>query len=242
MGNVTAAWKGPPSELLKMIQLLPLMLTGRAPDPTGEVRRLYIRLGLVALSIIRTSFIIKARGGTDAAGIRWKPLAASTVRSRLRKAKLPTERQARRELEEARATVARTGRGQKKLERAKARAGKVFNPTLEILRDTGRLLMSLSPVLAGPGAQASTPGVPPGVAQPPSQAGQIFNIRPGFVDVGTNVVYGGAHHYGTSRIPRRQLWADWAAWPPPWKSLVESEIQQGLQRLLAALLLRGRRS
>lgn len=237
-------WKGSRASLLRALQQLPALLAGRLHDPTGEVRRLYVRLGLVALSVIRASFVVKARGGTDAAGLKWAPLAPSTVRARLRKAKLPTERQARRELEAAYEVLARTSRGHKRLERAKAKADKVFNPKLEILRDTGRLLMSLSPAVMG----AQVPGVP---VAPPENAGEmlpqgsgdrVFRLRPGFVDVGTNVVYAPTHHHGRRPVPRRPLWAEWSRWPPEWRDLFHGELARGVARLVAALVARGRRS
>src|SRR5262245_27942883 len=58
------------------------MLAGRVNDPTGVVRGLHLRVGLVALSLIREAFVKKAQGGADEAGDRWQPLALATVARR----------------------------------------------------------------------------------------------------------------------------------------------------------------
>lgn len=80
-----------------------------------EANDLMLRCGVALLKIIRDAFIIKARGGTDAAGDNWKPLAPATL--------------ARRKI---------GSRGSK-------RRGRLRSVTVEILHDTGELLNSLTP-------------------------------------------------------------------------------------------------
>ena len=76
---------------------------------------------------------------------------------------------------------------------------------VEILRDTGILLNSLSP----------------GVNSPE----QIFKVEPGSVIVGTNRAGAAAHHAGSQRrnLPQRRLWPEVSSWPSHWwKKILEA--------------------
>lgn len=221
----TVSWKADPATLRRLMAQVPLYLAGRLPDPTGEVRALQIRLGVLVLSIIRQSFIEKARGRADASGLKWKPLALSTIARRRAGKSKSTGRRGRHGMANARAGVA-----------------------VEILRDTGRLLASLSPAVAQPPVLTTPPSDPlasPGVAPVSSysspRADQIFRLRPGMVEVGTNVEYAKRHHVGGGHVPARPLWADWTRWPPVWRRLVDAEIQRGVASLITALVRRGGR-
>jgi hypothetical protein len=66
------------------LRRLPGLLSGREPDPTGEVQAIQTRLGVQALSLIKEAFIQKSRGGTDEAGDRWEPLRGTTLALRMR--------------------------------------------------------------------------------------------------------------------------------------------------------------
>src|SRR5262245_1258321 len=157
---------------------LPGVLAGRLPDPGGTVRQLAEAVGVEALSIIKQEFVVKARGGTDGAGIVWKPLSPAYVAYKRRHPGLPpaAQRRPRHLLTAAQDRLWRgvfvgvwhslQGKGladdeAKGLAAAKAwrvvtaAGGRTLLETYggapaEIGRDTGRLLASLSPELPGP--------------------------------------------------------------------------------------------
>lgn len=174
----TVYFRGSRPQLRRLLADLPAIAGGRDADPTGAVRGLQLRVGMVALSLIKEAYVTKARGGTDAAGLFWPPLADSTIRRRRRG-------------------------GQKS----------------EILRDTGRLLNSLSPGVSGPSGSTD----------------QVFEVRPGEVVVGTNVEYAKYHHDGTSRLPQRRLWPEPSSWPRAWWDQLAVAARTGLIRLVALL-------
>lgn len=212
-------FRGDADELRGFLKRLPGMLAGRLPDETnGGVRAFWTRIGMVALAIIRDAFVVKARGGMDASGLQWHPHAESTITHRLRKAGLPSRWRAVKQLQRAYATVAKTGRGLKKLERAKKTAALSFSP-VEILRDTGRLLGSLSPGLV-------------------TNPDQRFEVGPGSVTLGSNVTVEGGwnlsriHHNGTATIPARPLWPDWDRWPEEWRGLIYAEMIDAIQDII----------
>lgn len=69
-------------EVKRLLRQLPAVLSGKGGDPTGIARSLSLRLGMVALSLVKQAFVEKATGGADESGLRWKPLAPSTIRGR----------------------------------------------------------------------------------------------------------------------------------------------------------------
>lgn len=77
---------------------------------------------------------------------------------------------------------------------------------VEILRDTGRLLASLSP------------GTPD----------NILRVGPGEVSVGTNVVYARTHHEGRGKVPARPLWPELDSWPQAWWDRLEEVVADGV--------------
>lgn len=62
-------------EIEALIRQIPAMMEGRVPDTYGIVRGFKLRVAFGFFSIIKENFIIKSRGGTDEAGIRWRPLS-----------------------------------------------------------------------------------------------------------------------------------------------------------------------
>ena len=93
------------------------------------------------------------------------------------------------------------------------------NAQVDILRDTGLLLNSLSP----------------GVAS----AEQIFRVLPGEVVVGTNRKWAGTHHRGLpGKIPQRRLWAEPNKWSSNWWLDIAEQGRAGLIDL-AILLVRS---
>ena len=80
---------------------------------------------------------------------------------------------------------------------------------VEILRDTGLLLNSLSP----------------GVAS----SERVFRVAPGEVIVGTNRKGAKGHHEGIpGRLPQRRLWPSPSNWPASWWDDVRDQTKQGL--------------
>ena len=75
---------------------------------------------------------------------------------------------------------------------------------VEILRDTGRLLNSLSPGILGGSGNLTT------YSKPPQDGGedQIFEVPAGEVIVGTNTIYAGTHQHGSEHIPQRKILPD----------------------------------
>lgn len=72
-------WTGTKAELMTALRALPKILAGGAPDPTGLVEGMQLRLGSKLLSHIKDAYELKSEGGTDAMGIQWPPLAPSTL-------------------------------------------------------------------------------------------------------------------------------------------------------------------
>jgi hypothetical protein len=178
----TVVFRGTVPELYAVLNSLPAVARHAAPA-------LRLRAATALLGRIKTAFVVKARGGTDAAGDRWKPLSPYTIARR------------------------RRGRG------------KDFQASdVEILRDTGELLTSLTPkVVVG-----DTPPVVPK---------QVFRLEHASVIIGTNREWALDQHEGRPHrvppLPQRRLWPAPNRWPSSWwKELAE----QGRDGLLAVLL------
>ena len=194
-------------QLAEALSRLGPTLAGRIPDPTGIADALMLRMATVLLAANKAAYIDRARGGTDAAGLAWAPLSPSTVRQRRRSpsdrrairqrfdALTPAEKKALQKVSrDARSRALANGLsrtraeavGQAAATRAARRLGMpvksvgdiLSTRSVEILRDTGRLLNSLSQVVA-----------------------------PGTIAVGTNVAYAKYHHSTDprNRLPRRPV-------------------------------------
>lgn len=175
--------------IVEAITRLPHEATGGGT----AARALMTRIGMTVLSRIKRAFVVKARGGTDDAGDRWAPLAPYTIAMR----------------------GART-----KAERARRMKNfdKYSNRTVEILRDTGMLLNSLTPGSASPH--------------------QVFNVGPGSVIIGTNRAGAADHHEGRPErgLPQRRLWPDPRRWPETWRLDILEQAQAGVVDVAAQLL------
>lgn len=207
-----------------------------------------LRMGLALLGCIKQAFIVKARGGTDDAGDRWAPLKPSTIaysrtRSRGRGGRTGSERSRGSRPSQALSTAqqerwwrlyrqglaiyngdkgnaARRAWGIMKSEGVSTLVSKYGNRPVEILRDTGALLNSLSP------------GAP--------SADQVLSVAPGSVTVGTNRKWAAAHHNGVpGRIPQRRLWPPVERWPAGWWADILAEAQAGVLRIIGRLAARA---
>jgi hypothetical protein len=210
--------------------------------------------GIALMSQIQQAFIVKSRGGVGSDGIQWPPLKRSTIAQRpigvgerkqfkiggKRTRGLLTKKQdeewkkifgsrlARFRLfmseGEAKARAAQIAWAILKSKGAKTKIGVLGGRVVDILRDTGELLRSLTP----------------GIEDQPSHAeGQIFRLSGNSVTVGSNKKPW--HHRGTKRIPARPLWPLDGSLPPAWRAAVVIALQSAIQRALVALLKQGYR-
>lgn len=241
------------AQLTKLFAKLPSWVSGRSSGPP-LVRQLQIRVGLAALSLIKEAFVLKARGGTDDTGLRWAPLSPYTIAYSRRHPGVPSKRQRARF-----APSWILSRQQRRLwwdyyrrflarykgDKAHAAAVSWFvckemgfptmmqtygNTPVEILRDTGLLLNSLSP--ATPPDAATT--------SPPQRPAQVFRLLRGEVVVGTKRKWAGTHHRGIpGRLPQRRLWPEPSRWTPRWWSLMLTQARLGVLDLVLWLLRRS---
>lgn len=204
------------------------------------------RAGMALLGRIKQAFVAKARGGTDDAGDKWKPLSPKTIaysvtRQRGRGGRTKAEknrpsrpsqainaRQRNRWWQVYRRQLA-ISKGDKghaaavawlvlKGEGATTILAKYGGRKVDILRDTGLLLNSLSP------------GV--------MSAERVFRVGPGEVVVGTNRKWARVHHRGNKRVPQRRLWPEVSRWPQSWWADILHEINAGIMDL-AAVIIKG---
>lgn len=72
-------FNGTQHELMDAISELPRILAGQLPDRGGVVAKLKERICRRVLLKIYESYMMKSEGGVGLDGIKWKPLAASTL-------------------------------------------------------------------------------------------------------------------------------------------------------------------
>lgn len=212
----TVHYRGKRSSLTNIVRQLGAILSGKRGDPDGIAQGFASTIGFAALSDIKDAFVIKARGGTDEMGIKWPPLKPETIanrrvgrndsrssalvqiRERVRK------RETRRALRrfrlslpegEAKRRAAIVGGLAATKETGRTKTETLGGRSVEILRDTSVLINSLSPGQLVKGTYT----------KPQSEGGeeQIFEVEPGEVIVGTNVLYASTHQHGRGAIPAR---------------------------------------
>lgn len=83
MTTITIRTKKSREEVLAILSRLPKIVKTRTP----ATQRLLVRTGLSTLNVISASFLVKSQGGTDSAGLRWAPLAPTTIAIRAAKKK-----------------------------------------------------------------------------------------------------------------------------------------------------------
>lgn len=253
-------FRGNRSELRRLIDVAVGALSGRTSDTDGVGIGFLTAIGFAALSDVKTAFIEKAGGGVDELGIRWPPLKPETIANRRvgPKDKRDNRDIAKRERIRQRETAKAFKRFSLSLPEKEARrraaivgglkatrqTGKTKVQTLggrqvEILRDTGVLLNSLSPglvVSSGSGASYQRPEGEGGEEQ-------IFRVKAGEVVVGTNVKYASTHQRGDSSrgIPARPFLPPDNGVPDIWWARWLSAGNKALAASLAVLVQRGAR-
>jgi hypothetical protein len=97
---------------------------------------------------------------------------------------------------------------------------------VDILRDTGLLLNSLSPGIINPGSSS-----------PPHTLHQVFRLLRGEVIIGTNREGAAYHHRGVpGRLPRRPLWPGPSTWTSAWWQDILEQARQGVIEIALHLL------
>ena len=245
MASVT--FRGSRADLSKLLNSLPGILSGNDADKGWIGEGFRSAIGYAALTDIKESFIMKARGGTDAMGIQWPPLSPRTIANRRVGPRASAEARLRKRIQKAetqrayarlrhslpegearrRAAIAGGVRATNIMGRTKVEV--LGGREVEILRDTGILLNSLSPgeLIEGRYAEPSIEG----------GSQQKFEVNPGEVAVGTNVLYASTHQDGWKHIPRRQFLPDEdnpvpQSWWDRWRDVAVSATVAALVRVL----------
>lgn len=225
-------FRGSLAELQARLALLPLVLTGRSTLASRAMTVMAKSLGVEILNCIKEDFLAKARGGSGADGTTWKPLSEKYVAYHRRHPGLNSKRtkatkagRGSRPLLSSKqddhwravyasclrrgddsSTAAAKAWGAVKRMGGKTIIGQYGKAPVEIGRDTGRLLASLSP------------GAPD----------NILDVRPGGVRAGTNVSY--AVHFNAVRpiFP--------SSVPPAWQERIKAVLEAAMPGLVRELL------
>ena len=196
----TVQSKASPAKVREFIASIPGYIAGTKPDRYGFGRKFLEGFYYDLLLEVRRAFLQKSRGGADDGGNKWKPLADSTIERRL-KNRGPMDSADKARLRMFLRSL--TGSERKKqqtyrelvAQRAAQRYRRKASGGVEILRDTGVLLNSISP---------KRPGEVP--------VGGIFRVRPGAIEVGSSVPYFQPHQQGggprKDRPPQRRIFWD----------------------------------
>ena len=237
MATATVYFRGGRFAAEAILGKIPQVLTGKARDDSGLAYRVQVRIANAVLSKIRQAFVVKARGGTDEAGITWKPLKRETIAQRRstaseRKALGVGGRRVRGFLTPAQdklwraifrsrfvALAPRVGPREAaaiagavawsilKKHGAKTKLDVLGGRSVEMLRDTGVLFNSLSP----------------GVEEQPSRAAEnVTDIRPGEIIVGSAVKYAAYQHRW------RPFWPTDGTLPASWRDAMAGAAARGI--------------
>ena len=243
---------GSRQELTTALSQLGKIVAGKTGDSSGLVKALQLRAGMTLLSKIQQAFIVKSRGGTGDDGITWPPLKRATIANRrvsasekkalgiggkrVRGLLTPAQDARWRDVyrknlamliangeANPKGIAAKIAWATLKKEGAKTKLEVLGGRKVDTLRDTGELLRSL------------TPGVQ---SQPSGADGQILRVMPGSVVVGTNKKPW--HHAGVpGRLPARPLWPETI--PDTWWEAIQDSFNQGLKKIIEAMVANGGR-
>jgi hypothetical protein len=241
-------FNGTRDDVVRLIRAVTVAVAGTGPDPLGVARPILTRGAVALLSQIQAAYIVKARGGVGSDGIKWKPLDRKTIaygrrtsRSELKSLGVSGKRvrglltpaqdkkwrsiyarclaQFRaRGVAGGEARAAQIAWAVLKRDGAKTKLDVLGSRVVEIGRDTGGLLASL------------TPGTE---EQPSSADGQIFEVKPGQLTVGSNKPYASRFHAS------RPMWP--AELPQPWADAIAGAIMRGLIVAITRALATGAR-
>ena len=229
-------YRGSRADAKRVVQALVASLTGSGGEFAGLAEGVFLSVGFAALGDIKQDYIRKARGGTGEDGVKWEPLKPETVARRrvgpgdvksdpdIKRREQIRKREYRKLLpryslslpeNEARARAKQVAGMRATAETKKTKLATLGGRSVEILRDTGILLNSLSQGrLTSNGGKVSY--------SKPSQDGgeeQILEAISNGVIVGSNVPYAATHQYGDQSrgIPARPFLPDGDSIPPAWE-------------------------
>jgi hypothetical protein len=241
MANATARTGASREDIRRAFYEFTQALTGKAPDPGGVARGIQLSMGNALISKISQNFSVLSGGGTSEAGYKWQPLTRETIAQRR---VTPTERKSLgitgkrtrgflTAAQDKRWKAIFGSRLAKMLSQgmdiadAKAKAGQIAWAILksegaltkldvlggrkvDSLRDTGLLKRSFN---AGVGDR------------PSGAAGQIFEVPPGVVIVGTRMKPW--HHKGIpGKLPARPFWPQ--ELPETWWAAINGAMIRGM--------------
>lgn len=244
-----AKFNGTLGDLFKVFHGLAEAVSGDSGEYKQYADQILLRCGVALLSQVQIAFIAKSRGQTGSDGIQWPPLkpstianrrvtgaekkAAGTVGHRVRGLLTPAQDAKWRaifrsvyarlalELGDAAAKVkaGETAWAVLKSEGAQTKLEAYGQRQVDMLRDTGMLLRSLSPVTTGQ----------------PLPSGQIVRQGVGTIEVGSNLKPW--HHAGIpGKLPARPFWPLDGSIPAPWMEAVTNAAQRGISEALERIL------
>lgn len=249
MANLSYAisYRGNKRALLNSLRRLPSILAGSSGDNFGIGRAFMLHLAHGMFERIHDAYLIKAAGGTDELGQKWKPLAQSTIEARpLSKAERKTfkirasglrksltaaqDRQwkgvyattfnrmvAYIGIDAAKERAAKMAWAVVKKAGAKTRSEKLINRVVLIMILSERLLKSLTP---GTITEDSY--------QKPRE--QILRVGKGSVTLGTSVPYAGPQHEA------RPFWPLSNSVVEPWTREAADEALETVHTMIARIV------
>lgn len=240
-------------EVRDLLLALPAILSGRVDDVGGIAHGFKMRLAAQFFSVVKEEFIVKSRGGTDAAGISWPPLSerylaygrgpASTRRagrnapggrdgfmtaSQLRQwngifAGVYAHLATQVSESEAQGRAAAIAWQRMKARGVKTKLEVFGSRDVEILRDRGILFNAISP------GQLGDAGVDANYTPPSDQFVDAGSA--GILIVGVNVEYAKYHQGDASNPGRRPMWPVDGVLPEVWWDDILDAAVQGLLRI-----------
>lgn len=251
--------------VLDAIARIPQVASGGSSEAQSAQRALLVRLGITALGRIHSQFIVKAKGGTDDCGLKWPPLAPSTIaysrrhpgvlwpgsrRAPYAPSWMLTAQQRKRWWSiyhgfggvkpKGRAYHAKTNQYD---DWAAARAWNILKSegAKTLIGEYGNATSDINgpiQILRSTGLLLNTLSPPRFLADGGAAKikDQVFRVGRGDVVVGTNRPWAGTHHEGNGRIPQRRLWPDPNQWTQSWWEDLESQAAEGLLDIAVFML------
>ncbi len=252
MANIV--FRGTREELDAELRRIAAMIVGRETDTEGIVKPILMRGANALLSKIQQALIVKSRGGTDEAGIKWVPLKPETV-AYSRRITARDKREAgingRRQRHRGILTADQNKLWKKTFGSRLAQLRAKGVPEGEAKSIAARIAWALVKEAGGQTVLAVFGGrqvdilrdtgelfrsLRPGVGDQPSESaeGQIVRLAAGAITVGTNKKPW--HHTGNpSRgLPARPLWPEQI--PDAWWRAINAAITRGMMLAAVAIL------